>query len=238
MVSLEDITLRYGDKLIMENGTATYYTGGSHALIGRNGSGKSTLLRAIARLKSIDSGVVGVDGNNINHMSGPDFGRMVSLVTTEKIVIPKFTSREVVALGRAPYTDWIGRLTDDDWKKVDKALRLVEMTNFAERRMDTMSDGERQRVMIARAIAQDTHVILLDEPTSFLDLPNRYALCILLRRLAHEEGKCIIFSSHELDIVLKTADTVTLIDNKKLTHLPVEEMRESSLINDTFGITF
>lgn len=238
IVKIEDITLRYGSKTIIEKGEVSYLSGSSHALIGRNGSGKSTLLRAMAGLKKVESGSVIVDGENLASMSRQRLGKMVSVVTTEKIDIPKFTCRDIVALGRAPYTDWIGRLRKEDLEKVDKALALVDMSEYADRRLDTMSDGECQRVMIARAIAQDTPVILLDEPTSFLDLPNRYALCALLGRLAKEEGKCIIFSSHELDIVLKMADTVTLIDNKKLTHLPVREMRESNLIEDCFGITF
>lgn len=238
MVALENLTLGYGDKGIIENGSAEYSAGASHAVIGRNGSGKSTLLKAVACLKRVKSGSISISGADISSMQRHRLGKEVSFVTTEKFNIPKFTCRDIVCLGRAPYTDWIGRLSVEDRKRVDRALDLVDMTDFAGRRMDTLSDGECQRVMIARAIAQDTPVILLDEPTSFLDLPNRYALCSLLQRLAHEEGKCIIFSSHELDIVMKMADTVTLIDNKKLTHLPVCEMRESSLIKDTFGITF
>lgn len=238
MMTLSDLSIDYSDKTIIEHGCATYSPGLSNALIGRNGSGKSTLLRTLAGLKKAFKGSVCVDGADLASIPKHELGVKVSLVTTERIIVPKFSCRDVVALGRAPYTDWIGRLTRMDWEKVDKALQLVEMTDFANRSLDSMSDGERQRVMIARAIAQDTPVILLDEPTSFLDLPNRYALCSLLQRLAHEENKCIIFSSHELDLVLKMADTVTLIDNKRLTHLPVEEMRESSLIQNAFGISF
>lgn len=238
MVRLNDISIRYDDKVILDHANADYAAGMSHAIVGRNGSGKSTLLRAMSGLIKVESGDVEIDGMPLTRLPRGQFGRMVSLVTTEKIRIPRFPCKEIVALGRAPYTDWVGNLTAKDRNMVNKALELVDMTAFSDRQMTAMSDGECQRVMIARAIAQDTPVILLDEPTSFLDLPNRYELCGLLSRLAHEEGKCIIFSSHELDIVLKMTDSVTLVDNKKLTHLPSAEMRESSLIQNTFGFTF
>lgn len=238
MVRLEDIWIGYGSKTIIEDGSVQFAAGCSHALIGRNGSGKTTLLRAVAGIMKLADGKVFVDETDIKTLSRQRLGRLVSFVTTEKIRIPRFSCREMVSLGRAPYSDWIGRITARDKEIVERSLAMVDMTDFADRSMETMSDGECQRVMIARAIAQDTPVIILDEPTSFLDLPNRYELCSILGRLAHEEGKCIIFSSHELDIVMKLTDTVTLIDNKKLTHLPVKEMRESGLIEESFGITF
>ena len=110
------------------------------------------------------------------------------------------------------------------------------MSDYARRTMDSMSDGECQRIMIARALAQTTPVILLDEPTSFLDLPNRYDLCRLLHRLAHEEGKCILFSTHELDIALKLSDSIALIDPPALHCLPTEKMIGSNMIPRLFGI--
>ena len=119
----------------------------------------------------------------------------------------------MVALGRAPYTNWLGLLQPEDRKIVDNAIQLVGMSGYAEKTMDKMSDGECQRIMIARALAQDTPVILLDEPTAFLDLPNRYELCLLLKKLAQEEGKCILFSTHDLDIALSLCDSIMLIDN-------------------------
>ena len=124
---------------------------------------------------------------------------------------------------------------------VDRALNLVGMGGFADKPMDRLSDGEAQRVMIARALAQDTPVILLDEPTAFLDMPNRYELCTLLRRLAHDEGKCIFFSTHELDIALTLCDAVALIDPPRLHLLPTDEMIRSGHIERLFagaGISF
>ena len=151
-----------------------------------------------------------------------------------KVRIANLASRDVVGLGRAPYTDWLGRLRPGDRAVVDRALNLVGMGGFADKPMDRLSDGEAQRVMIARALAQDTPVILLDEPTAFLDMPNRYELCTLLRRLAHDEGKCIFFSTHELDIALTLCDAVALIDPPRLHLLPTDEMIRSGYIERLF----
>ncbi len=133
-------------------------------------------------------------------------------MTTDKVRIANLTCEDVVSLGRAPYTNWIGRMQDGDRTVVERSLDLVGMSAFARKTLDRMSDGECQRVMIARALAQDTPVILLDEPTAFLDLPNRYELATLLRRLSRDEGKCILFSTHDLDIALSLCDAVALID--------------------------
>ena len=144
-------------------------------------------------------------------------------------------------MGRAPYTNWIGQLQPEDEKRVDDAMRLVGMSSYAEKTMDKMSDGECQRIMIARALAQNTPVILLDEPTAFLDLPNRYELCLLLKKLAQEEGKCILFSTHDLDIALSLCNSIMLIDNPHMYTLPTPEMVSSGHIERLFrneSVTF
>lgn len=123
-------------------------------------------------------------------------------------------------MGRAPYTDWIGRLSDADRRAVEAALAAVGMSDYASRTMDTMSDGECQRVMIARALAQDTPVILLDEPTSFLDLPGRYELAGLLSGIAREGGKTVVYSTHELDIARERCDAIALVDPPLLVMRP------------------
>ena len=144
-------------------------------------------------------------------------------------------------MGRAPYTNWIGQLRPEDEMRVDTAIQLVGMSAYAEKTMDKMSDGECQRIMIARALAQDTPIILLDEPTAFLDLPNRYELCLLLKRLAQEEDKCILFSTHDLDIALSLCDSIMLIDNPHMYTLPTPEMVASGHIERLFrneSVTF
>ena len=205
------------------------------ALLGRNGSGKSTLLRALAGLGPVASGEVLLCGRPLVQLSPLERASTVSFVTTDKVRIANLACEDVVALGRAPYTNWFGRMQRGDRETVARALELVGMSSFARKTMDAMSDGECQRVMIARALAQDTPVILLDEPTAFLDLPNRYELATLLRQLTRDEGKCILFSTHDLDVALSLCDSVALIDTPSLHHLPAGEMVGSGLIERLFS---
>lgn len=234
MIQLEAFTLGYGQQILLDHVSANLDGGGLIALLGRNGSGKSTLLRATAGLGTIKSGRILLAGKDLAELRPEELARTVSFVTTEKVRIPNLKCRDVVALGRAPYTNWVGRLQPRDREIVDKSLALLDMSTYAERTMDQMSDGECQRIMIARALAQDTPIILLDEPTSFLDLPNRYELGVLLQRLAHEQNKCILFSTHELDIALTLCDSIALIDRPHLHYLPTRQMINSGHIERLF----
>ena len=234
-IALNHITLSYGDRRLLEDVSADFSPQTLTALIGRNGTGKSTLLRAIAGLGPVAGGNVELCGRPLAELPPRQRAGTVGFVTTDKVRIANLPCRDVVALGRAPYTDWIGRMQAADRAAVDRALELVGMSAFARKTMDRMSDGECQRVMIARALAQDTPVILLDEPTAFLDLPNRYELATLLRRLTRDEGKCILFSTHDLDVALSLCDSVALIDTPSLHHLPAGEMVGSGLIERLFS---
>ena len=234
MIELRDFSIGYGGRTLLREVDASIEKGKLTALIGRNGTGKSTLLRAIAGLNRNYSGGILLDGRPAADMNAPEMARKLAFVTTERTRIANLRCEDVVAVGRAPYTNWIGRMQPQDREIVMRSLAQVGMEAYAGRTMDKMSDGECQRVMIARALAQSTPVILLDEPTSFLDLPNRYELCLLLSRLAHEEGKCILFSTHELDIALSLADGIALIDPPQLHHLPTAEMQQSGLIEKLF----
>ena len=211
-IELHGLALGYGDRILFENGELGFGWGEFTALIGRNGTGKSTLLRTIAGLTRPLAGEVVVDGRRLADMTAREIASQISFVSTEEVRITNLKVADVVGLGRAPYTNWIGSLGREDRDKVRESLELVGMTGFAHKAMDTLSDGERQRVMIARALAQDTSIILLDEPTAYLDLPNRYEICLLLRELAHKQGKSIIFSTHDLSIALELCDTLALIE--------------------------
>lgn len=235
MIRLNDLTIGYGHRILLQHASATIPAGELVALVGRNGTGKSTLLRAIAGLGERLGGEIRLDGHSLETLSPQQLATTVSFVTTERVRIPNLRCEDVVALGRAPYTNWIGRVQEQDKAIVERSLELVGMAAFAGKTMDRMSDGECQRVMIARALAQDTPVILLDEPTAFLDLPNRYELATLLGRLAHDEGKCILFSTHDLDVALSLCDGITLIDTPYLHHLPCDEMVRSGLIERLFA---
>ncbi|WP_443607064.1 ABC transporter ATP-binding protein [Alistipes putredinis] len=234
MIRLHDFSIGYGERTLLRETNAAIPKGSLTALIGRNGTGKSTLLRAIAGLNRNYSGGILLDGRPVAGMKAPEMARTLAFVTTERTRIANLRCEDVVAIGRAPYTNWIGRMQDADREIVARSLAAVGMSDYALRTMDKMSDGECQRIMIARALAQQTPVILLDEPTSFLDLPNRYELCSLLARLAHDEGKCILFSTHELDIALSLADAIALIDPPRLVCLPTDKMRSSGCIERLF----
>ena len=234
MIRFDNIRLGYGNRTLIENLSATVERGALTALVGRNGTGKSTLLRAIAQLGEVLSGEILLDGRPLQTLAPSEMASMVAFVTTDKVRIANLRCRDVVALGRAPYTNWIGRMQEQDKAIVEQALESVGMSDYADKTMDRMSDGECQRIMIARALAQQTPMILLDEPTAFLDMPNRYELCTLLRRLAHEEQKCILFSTHELDIALSLCDAIALIAPPELHILPTDDMVRSGHIERLF----
>ena len=228
-------------RTLLETVNARMTGGQLIALLGRNGAGKSTLLRAMMGLEKPQSGEIILQGKKITSLKPEKLARSISFVTTDKVRIANLRCKDVVSMGRAPYTNWIGQLRPEDEMRVDTAIQLVGMSAYAEKTMDKMSDGECQRIMIARALAQDTPVILLDEPTAFLDLPNRYELCLLLKRLAQEEDKCILFSTHDLDIALSLCDSIMLIDNPHMYTLPTPEMVASGHIERLFrneSVTF
>ena len=234
MIELRNITLAFGSNRLITNASAHFTRGNMVALLGRNGTGKSTLLRAIAGLGKVESGDIIIDGGRLSTLSATERAERIAFVNTERVDVDALTVRELVGIGRSPYTNWIGRLTAEDNKAVEHAMEVTGIMKFAERRVNTLSDGEAQRAMIARALAQDTPIILLDEPTSFLDLPNRYELCSLLSELAHRENKCVIFSTHELDIALSLADSIALVDTPRLVHMPTTEMITSGNIERLF----
>lgn len=241
MIELKELTVGYGQRTLLEKVSARIASGQLVALLGRNGTGKSTLLRAMMGLEKPQTGEIRLQGENVTSLKPEKLARNISFVTTDKVRVANLRSEDVVALGRAPYTNWIGQLQPEDKARVDEAIRLVGMSDYTEKTMDQMSDGECQRIMIARALAQDTPVILLDEPTAFLDLPNRYELCLLLKKLAQEEGKCILFSTHDLDIALSLCDSIMLIDNPQLYSLSTPEMVASGHIERLFrneSVTF
>ena len=234
MIRFQSLSLGYGSRILIDSLSATVKSGELTALVGRNGTGKSTLLRAITGLGERIGGDILLGDKSIDSLSTAELATMVAFVTTDKVRIANLRCRDVVALGRAPYTNWIGRMQEQDEEIVMRSMELVGMSDYADKTMDRMSDGECQRIMIARALAQQTPIILLDEPTAFLDMPNRYELCTLLQRLAHEEQKCILFSTHELDIALALCDSIALISPPQLHLLPTEEMVKSGYIEKLF----
>lgn len=180
-------------------------------LIGPNGAGKSTLMRTLAGMQTPLAGQVNLLGDPVQSLNAKALARRLAIVLTERQDMGALTAQEVIALGRYPHTDWTGRLTDDDETAVQQAIAAVGGQELAQRNVQELSDGERQKIMIARALAQDSSVILLDEPTAFLDLPRRVEIMAMLRALTHDTGRAILLSTHDLDLALRTADTLWLL---------------------------
>ena len=225
-IELHDVTLGYGERVLMADANVGFGWGELTALVGRNGTGKSTLLRTIAALARPQKGRITIGGKDSSELSMKEVASRIAFVSTEDVRVQNLHVWDVVSLGRAPYTNWVGRLTEEDKTKVRESLRLVGMESFAEASMDSLSDGERQRVMIARALAQQTPVIVLDEPTAFLDIPTRFEICRLLADLAHNSGKTIIFSTHDIDAAMPVCDAFAILDNAAITMCNQQSAKE------------
>lgn len=204
-------------------------------LLGPNGSGKSTLIRTLSGLHRPLDGTIQLDEENLDRFSTKQIARKISTVLTDRLTIGNLSVYELVAFGRSPYTGWFGSLSQQDEDVVEWAIRSTGIEQFVDRDVLRLSDGERQKVMIARALAQNTSSILLDEPTAHLDLPNRVEIMRLLRKLAHDTQKGILLSTHELDLALKAADTLWLIsrEGKIITGAP-----EDLVLDGTFESVF
>lgn len=181
------------------------------ALFGPNGIGKSTLLRSLVKLLSPLSGDIFLFNKNIKTLSGNEMARKVGFVSTETVYVNNLKVYDLVSLGRYPYTNWMGRLLQPDKEKVEDAMNMVGISEMKNKYINQLSDGERQRTMIARTLAQDTDIIVLDEPTAFLDLPNKYEVIHLLHTLAAERSRTIVFSTHDLNIAIQEADKIWLM---------------------------
>ncbi|HUS86831.1 MAG TPA: ABC transporter ATP-binding protein [Bacteroidales bacterium] len=194
------------------------------ALIGPNGVGKSTFLRSIAGLHRKLAGEIELNGRANNLYSNMEMARLIGFVTAGNPVSQNLTVIELVSLGRFPYTNWIGQLKRNDRLVVQRSVESVGLTGLSYSRMGELSDGEKQRAMIARALAQDPQLLILDEPTAFLDLPNRYELIHLLKKLAADNDKTVIFSTHDLQIALREADKVWLMTSSGLSQGAPEDL--------------
>ena len=181
------------------------------ALIGANGIGKSTLLRTITGIQKPISGTVSLNEKNIHELDSLTLAQNLSVVLTEKLPPSNLTVWELIALGRQPYTNWIGKLTDIDIAKVNEAIELTQIEHLTTKKHYEISDGQLQIVLIARALAQDTPLIILDEPTTHLDLLHKVVLFKLLKKLTQETGKCILFSTHDIDMAIQLSDEMIIM---------------------------
>ncbi|MDR3095370.1 MAG: ABC transporter ATP-binding protein [Bacteroidales bacterium] len=234
-LSIQNLSVGYRQQTILSGIHLTAAEGELVALIGRNGTGKSTLMRTLARLQPRLDGVVLLSGKPTQHFSKTEWAEQLSIVSTDAVGASYLTVRQLVAFGRFPYTNWLGKLTVQDLLKVDEALQLVGIAHLAHKNLHETSDGERQRAMIARTLAQDTGIILLDEPTAFLDMPNKYELVWLLHRLTRERRKTIVFSTHDLNIAMQGADKLWLIAENNICEGAPEDLALNGQFNSIFA---
>ena len=185
-------------------------------LVGANGIGKSTLLRTLIKVQPSLTGSIFLNKKILKETSTIDLAKQLSIVLTEQLTSKNLSVIDLVALGRHPYTNWIGNLTEEDRQKVDEAISLVNISELKDKRCYELSDGQLQKVMIARALAQDTDIIVLDEPTTHLDMYHKAYILKLLQKLTKETGKTILFSSHEIDLAIQLCDTMIVMTNDNI----------------------
>ena len=209
--------------VVKNNLTLNAFGGEMVCLLGGNGIGKSTLLKTIAGFQLPLSGELLIHEKLVTDFSPDELAKEMSFVSTDVIRVANLTVREMVGLGRFPYTNWFGQLDAEDHRIVEEAIHQVGLSGYENRLINRISDGERQRAMVARALAQDTGIMVLDEPTAFLDISNKYEIVRILHKLAWEHGKCIIFSTHDLNTALSMADRIWLmLDDRVIDGIPEE----------------
>ncbi len=185
-------------------------------LVGANGIGKSTLLRTLIKVQPALSGRITLNDRDLKSTSNLELAKQLSIVLTEPLTSKNLSVYELVALGRHPYTNWVGNLTEEDITIVNESLDLVNIAELKDKRCYELSDGQLQKVMIARALAQDTDVIVLDEPTTHLDMYHKAYILKLLKKLTKETGKTILFSSHEIDLAIQLCDNMIVMKNNEV----------------------
>lgn len=210
-------------KRIADDICSSIYSGELTCLLGANGVGKSTLLRTLSAFQPKLGGEISVLGRDIDQYSDKELSTTIGVVLTEKCDIRNMSVRELVEMGRSPYTGFWGRLDKEDKRIVEASIALVRIENLADRMVHTLSDGERQKVMIAKALAQETPVIYLDEPTAFLDFPSKVEIMQLLHHLTRSTDKTIFLSTHDLELALQIADRIWLMDKTNGIHTGVPE---------------
>ncbi len=196
-------------------------------LIGENGIGKSTLLKTLTGFLPKLKGSLLLGNRDIESFSQRELARQVSIVLTQKPDVQNLTIEEIIGLGRSPYTGFFGRLRAEDRKVVDDAIATMGIENLRGRMIQTLSDGERQKVMIAKALAQETPIILLDEPTAFLDFPSKAETFQSLQRMAHERDKLILLSTHDLELAVRFADSLLEVKKGALQTVSAAEVKAS-----------
>lgn len=230
-ISTNNLTIGYDDKVVQRDLSFSLQKSEMVCMLGKNGCGKSTLLRTLAGLQPA------LDGSfKVSEFPSFNVQSTIALVLTERLSLENTTVHDVVAMGRYPYTSFLGGLSAKDEHMIAQSLSDVGLASGTHTFFNAHSDGEKQRVLIAKAIAQQTPIILLDEPTAHLDLPNRIKILQLLRRLAHEQDKTILISTHELDLAIQLSDRILLMGEQGVQLDTPSNLRERNAFAEAFGM--
>lgn len=234
---LDHLTVGYDKKPLIKDICIGIEKGEIVTLIGPNGSGKSTILKSITRQLKLVGGNVEFAGKNLHEISFRELSTKMAVVLTERMKPELMTCHDIVATGRYPYTGRLGMLTRTDEEKVEEAMRAVHAEELGGRDFNAISDGQRQRVLLARAICQEPEVIILDEPTSFLDIRHKLELLAILRRMAKEKGITVIMSLHEIDLAQKISDKIICVKGDSISHFGAPEtIFREDIIRDLYDI--
>jgi iron complex transport system ATP-binding protein len=234
-ICIKNLSVGYPAKIIAANLNAVILSGELTCLLGANGAGKSTLLRTLSGSQPKLAGEIHIFTKQIEAYSGKELSQTVGIVLTEKIDVRDMTVRDLISLGRNPYTGFWGRLNRKDKTIVNEAIASLKIEKLSNHSIHTLSDGERQKAMIAKALAQETPVVYLDEPTAYLDFPSKVEIMRFLHSLAVQSGKTIFLSTHDLELALQIADKLWLMDKHKgLTVGTPDELKQNGVLENFF----
>lgn len=237
MLNTENLNVGYGKKIVVNNVNIQVSKGEVFCLLGANGAGKTTTLRTLSGLLKPMGGKVFLNGKDISGINKKQLAKKLALVLTNRFAGSLMTVYDIVAMGRYPHTGFFGKLTQEDSEKIFLALETVNAKYLAERYFDELSDGEKQKVLVARALVQEPEIIILDEPTTHLDIKHRLELMEILKTLSKEKNIAVVLSLHEIDIALKSCDKVMLIkDNNVLAYGEPEDTVNEDIINELYGL--
>lgn len=239
ILSAQNLSIGYHNKkqaeVIAKNINLELSQGSLIALIGANGIGKSTLLRTLIGIQKPLDGKAILNDREVTEYSAKELAQNLAVVLTEALPPSNLSVFELVALGRQPYTNWLGTMSAEDQNTVDNAIALTQIEHIANKKHFEISDGQLQKVLIARALAQDTPLIVLDEPTTHLDLQHKVNLIRLLKKLSTETGKCILYSTHDLDLALQLSDQIVVMAGRNITQGTPDQLIENKVFDTLFN---
>jgi iron complex transport system ATP-binding protein len=242
MLRVDQIQVGYNEKIVLRGVSFDLQPGELLAVLGPNGSGKSTLVRAVSGVLPLRAGSIRVNGRDIAQIHDQERARLIAVVPQARNLPSAFTAREVVALGRTPYLNWLGSISQSDRELIDEVMRQTDTTEFADRLINELSGGEQQRLLLARALVQQTPLLLLDEPTTHLDLQFQYGLMQRIHKLAHpgssgQSARAVLVTLHDLNLAYEYADKVALLVKGQITHFgSPEEVLTPEILSAIYNV--